>query len=127
MALVLLTAATALAEEAFSVIFERLAKVERFAMGPVGYAGIISQSEKDFKAILARSSVTDFEKLFRNGNMQAKIYALVGLHILSPERYNEFAGFLRISTEKVETIRGCIAGKEPVAEVIKQIDRGDYQ
>lgn len=121
-----LTTAVAVAEEPFNSIFDRLAQVERFAMGPVGYAGTISQSEKDFRSILARSSVADFEKLFRTGNMQAKVYALVGLHILGPERYDEFAKSLRISTEKVVTIHGCIIGKEPVAEVIKQIDAGSY-
>jgi len=118
----LLTASMATAEESFSTIFDRLAKVEIFAFGPVGYAGRISQGEKDFRSILARSSVVDFEKLYRTGNIQAKFYALIGIRKLSPERYDEFARPLRTSKEEVETAHGCIVGKEPVADVIKQID-----
>lgn len=121
-----LTAGMALAEEPFSSIFGRIAKVDQFAFGPTGYAGRISQGEKDFRAILVRSSVVDFEKLFRAGNMQAKCYALVGIRRLSPGRYNDFAKSLRSSKEMVETVHGCIGGKETVAEVIKHIDAGDY-
>ena len=125
--ILLLTTGIAVGQEPFSSIFDRLAKVERFAIGGVGYAGVISQGEKDFRAILSRSSITDFEKLYRTGNIQAKVYALVGLRILSPDRYNEFATALRTSKEMVETMTGCIEGKEPLAEVIKRVDAGEYR
>jgi hypothetical protein len=69
-------------------VLDRLSKVERFAFGPTGYAGVTSEGEKDFRAVLGRSSaLTDFEKLFAEGNIQAKSYALVGIRKLSQNAF----------------------------------------
>jgi len=56
-AALLLTVAVAQAAEPFEAVFNRLAKVERFAFGGVGYAGQISQGQKDYEIILSRPSV----------------------------------------------------------------------
>jgi hypothetical protein len=109
-------------------VLERLAKVERFAFGPTGYAGVTSAGEKDFRTVLGRSSaVTDFEKLFAEGNIQAKSYALVGIHKLSPTRFNELARQLRGSKERVTTMEGCIVSDEPFTYILKQIEAGKYR
>ena len=84
--------------------FERLAKVELFAFGGVGYAGVMSPGEKDYRAILARSSaMADLERLYSSGNLQAKCYALVGIRKLNPQRFKELAESLRSSKEQVGT------------------------
>ncbi|HEY6230605.1 MAG TPA: hypothetical protein VIW64_05030 [Pyrinomonadaceae bacterium] len=107
--------------------FERLAKVERFAFGPVGYAGVMSSGEKDYRAMLARSSaMADFERLFSSGNLQAKCYALVGIRKLSPQRFKDLAQSLRSSTEQVATMQGCIIFRVLLGDVIKQIDAGKH-
>jgi len=52
-------------------VLERLAKVDRFAFGGTGFAGVISRGEKDYRVILSRPSAeADFEKLFAVGNAQ---------------------------------------------------------
>jgi len=69
---------------------ERLAKTGVFAFGRVGYAGIISPGEKDYRTVFNRGSAkTDFEKLYSTGNLQAKCYALAGIHMLNPTRFSE--------------------------------------
>lgn len=109
-------------------VLDRLSKVERFAFGPTGYAGVTSAGEKDFRTLLGRgSAVTDFEKLFAEGNMQAKSYALVGIHKLSPTRFKELARPLRDSKESVTTMQGCIISDEPFAYILKQIEYGKYR
>ena len=106
---------------------ERLANVGFFAFGGVGYAGTISSGEKDFKIILSRTSaMADFEKLYSEGNLQAKCYALVGIHKLNPARSKELMRPMRGSREMVATMEGCILSKEAMGEIIKEIESGRY-
>lgn len=109
-------------------VLDRLSKVERFAFGPTGYAGVTSAGEKDFRTLLGRSSaLTDFEKLFAKGNLQAKSYALVGIHKLDPTRFGQLARPLRDSKDRVATMKGCIISHEPFAFILKQIESGKYR
>jgi hypothetical protein len=108
-------------------VLDRLSKVERFSFGPTGYAGVISAGEKDFRIVLARTSaLADFEKLFSEGNLEAKSYALVGIHKLDPTRSKELARPLRDSKETVAIMQGCIVSNEPLAHILKQIESGKY-
>jgi hypothetical protein len=109
-------------------VLDRLSKVERFAFGPTGYAGVTSAGERDFTTVLGRgSALTDFEKLLAEGNLQAKSYALVGIHKLNPTRFEQLARPLRDSKERVTTMKGCIISHEPLALVLKQIESGKYR
>ena len=109
-------------------VLERLSKVKQFAFGPTGYAGVTSAGEKDFRTVLGRSSaLTDFEKLFGEGNLQAKSYALIGIHKLNPTRFKELARPLLDSKERVTTMKGCIISGEPFAFILKQIESGKYR
>ena len=124
---VFLSAASAQVSAPVDATFERLAKVEMFALGPTGYAGVISQGEKDYKLILSRSSVmADFERLFSAGNPQAKSYALVGIRAINPNRFKELSSSLRDSKEDVTTQSGCIVSHESLGTVLKHIEAGDY-
>jgi hypothetical protein len=108
-------------------VVERLAKVGVFAFGTVGYAAIISPGEKDYKTVFDRSSaLEDFEKLYTAGNVQAKCYALVGIHRLDPTRFRELIRPLRDSKETVTTMTGCILSLEAFGDVIKQIESGRF-
>jgi hypothetical protein len=109
-------------------VLVRLAKVELFGLGPTGYVGVTSAGEKDFRTVQARSSAaTDFEKLFAEGNIQAKSYALVGIQKLNPTRFKELARPLLDSKESVTTIEGCIISDEPFTYILKQIGSGKYR
>jgi hypothetical protein len=106
---------------------DRLATVGQFAFGPTGNAGVISLGEKDYRTVLATSTaLADFEKLFAEGNVQAKCYALVGIRKLDPSRFKHLAQPLTESSETVTTMHGCIVSHSPVAEVLQQIAAGKY-
>ena len=108
-------------------VVERLAKVGVFAVGPVGYAGIISPGEKDYRTVFNRTSaLADFEKLCSTGNLQAKCYALTGIHRLDPTRFSELVQPLRDSKETVTTMSGCILSREALRDVIEQIESGRF-
>jgi hypothetical protein len=98
-----------------------LLSVERAILEP------ISSGEKDYKIILARTSAAaDFEKLYSEGNLQAKCYALVGIHKLNAVRFKDLASPMRSSRKIVATMHGCIVSKEAFGDVIKQIESGRY-
>src|SRR6202011_4288715 len=127
LAAVLLPIAIAQAAESVDPTFKRLAKGDVFAFGPTGYAGVISQGEKDYKLILSRpSAMADFERLFSAGNPQAKSYALLGIRAANPNRFRELSRSLRESKEDVTTQSGCIVSHESLGTVLKHIDAGDY-
>jgi hypothetical protein len=108
-------------------VVERLAKTGVFALGSVGYAAITSPGETDYRTVFNRSSaLEDFEKLYSTGNLQAKCYALAGIHMLNPARFKELAQPLRDSKETVNTMTGCILSREACDDVIKQIELGRF-
>jgi hypothetical protein len=108
-------------------VVERLAKVGVFAFGPVGFAAITSPGETDYRTVLNRASaLEDFEKLYSTGNLQAKCYALVGIHRLNPTRFRELIRPLLDSKETVNTMTGCILSREALGNVIKQIESGRF-
>jgi hypothetical protein len=123
----LLFSAIPQAAQPVDTVFARLSSVEIFAFGGVGYAGVTSSGEKDYRVILARpSAMADFERLYASGNLQAKCYALVGFRKLNPQRFKELAQPLRSSKEEVETMHGCIISQELLGAIIKQIESGRY-
>jgi hypothetical protein len=74
-------------------VAKRLATVSAFAFGAVGFAGVTSKGEIDFRFILSRSepiALAAFEKLFVAGNFQAKAYALAGIKKLNSNRSKNY-------------------------------------
>ena len=128
--LVLFCASRVLADDTVEAAVNRLSTVEQFAFGGVGYAGVTSKGETDFKFVLGQpkpTALNAFEKLYTTGNPQGKSYALAGLKKLAPERFAELVPTLAKSTEEVEVMRGCIVSHEPLPEVAKQIGHGKFR
>jgi hypothetical protein len=123
----LLSFAAAQNTQPADMVLQRVAKVDQFAFGGTGYSGAISPGEKDYKIILARTSAAaDFEKLYSEGNLQAKCYALVGIHKLNAVRFKDLATPMRSSRKIVAIMHGCIVSEEAFGDVIKQIESGRY-
>ena len=123
----LISAAVGQGGNSVDTTFQRLAKVDRFAFGGIGYAGVTSQGEKDYKLVLSRpSAMDDFEKLLAIGNPQAKSYALVGIRSLNPKRYEELSRPFHDSKDNVVTQSGCIEWREPLSKVLQRIEAGEY-
>jgi len=128
--LVLFSTSPVLANANVDAAVNRLSTVERFAFGGVGYAGVTSKGEIDFKFVLAQPKPTAldaFERLYAIGNSQGKSYALSGLKKLAPERFAELVATLAMSAEEVEVMRGCIVSHKPLFEVAKQIGQGKFR
>ena len=117
------------AGESFDAAVKRLATVGTFAFGGVGYAGKTSQGEIDFRIVLSQPgpvALAAFEKLYADGNPQAKSYALSGIRTLAPGRFKDLLAAAGASTVEVEGMRGCIVTHEPLGTVAEEIDRGEF-
>ena len=124
---VLVSAASAQTPATRDAPLDRLAKVEYFALGLVGYEEVTSPGEKDYRLILSRSSASaDFERLFSIGNPQAKSYALVGLRALNLTRFKKLSSSVRDSKVDVLTLSGCVGSHESLGAVLKHIEAGHY-
>jgi hypothetical protein len=105
-----------LADDTVDAAVNRLATIGQFAFGGVGFAGVTSRGETDFKFVLAQPQPTArnaFERLYAIGNPQGKSYALSGLKKVAPKRLAELVATVAKSTEEVEVMRGCIISREP--------------
>ena len=128
--LLLLCGVTTLAEEPPDAALKRLSTVGIFAFGGVGYAGVTSKGEIDFKIVLSQPqpvALTAFEKLYATGNPQGKLYALSGIKKLNPSRFKELLASTEAPTDEVEVMRGCVISHELLRDVAKQIDRGKFR
>ena len=128
--LVLSTTSPALADETVDAAVKRLSSVEHFAFSGVGFAGVISRGETDFKFALAQpkpTALNAFERLYAIANPQGKSYALSGLKTLAPERFAELRARLTKSTDEVEVMRGCIISHERLPEIARQIGQGQFR
>jgi len=118
------------ADQHLDAVVKRLASVSTFAFGGVGYAGATSKGEIDFKFVLSQSApvaLAAFEKLYANGNPQAKCYALAGIKKRNLNRYKELLAIAGTSADEVEVMRGCIITHEPLRKVAKEIDGGEFR
>ena len=126
----LLYGVTGRADDNLDVVVKRLDSVSTFAFGGVGFSGVISKGEIDFKFVLSQSApvaLAAFEKLYAQGNPQAKSYALAGIRKLNLKAYGELLAIAGASTDEVEVMRGCIITSEPLRTVAKEIDGGDFR
>jgi len=108
-------------------IISRMANVDVFAFGGIGFVLAISDGERDYRVILSRpSAAADFETVFELGNSQAKCYALVGLRQTSPKRFESLAARFESSRTLVRVTRGCVEFGCPMPDMIKCIRSGVY-
>ena len=117
------------AENNFDSALRRLSQSGLFAFGPVGYPGHITVEERSywFLVKLAPSlALPTFERIYAGGTPEAKAYALCGMRRLNPERFKELLVEVRSSKLTVEVARGCIGSQEPLPELAKEIERGEF-
>jgi hypothetical protein len=115
------------AQEPRAEAIQRISHSNVFAFGGVGFAGVTSDGEKDFRFIISLpSAARDFETIYETGTPEAKGYALAGIHELNRVRFKELLRSLGSSQAQVETMEGCIKERQPLVKVAAQIDSGRY-
>jgi hypothetical protein len=104
-----------------------LRKVGSFAMGGVGVAGTMSEGERALREILKQSDAAPrLESLLPEASAPGQLYALLGLRARDREAYQRALAKYGQREVSVRTMRGCSLQREPFNNLVKQIDRGDY-
>ena len=104
-----------------------LRKQGTFALGGVGVAGVMSQGERTLREILKESdAAVRLESMLRDASPAGRLYALLGLRRRDRAAYERALEKYRANDAKVPTMRGCILQRESFHELVKQIERGEY-
>ena len=98
-----------------------------FALGGVGVAGTMSSGERALREVLKNpDAVARLEALLPNASPAGKLYALLGLRIRDRAAYERALEKCRTIDATVETARGCMLSREPFRDLVKEIERGQY-
>jgi hypothetical protein len=104
-----------------------LEKAGMFALGGIGVAGTMSPGERALREVLAnRDAVARMERLLTNATPAGRLYALLGLRLKDRALYDRALQELRAIDAKVETARGCMISQESFGDLLKEIERGQY-
>jgi hypothetical protein len=104
-----------------------LQKAGSFAMGGVGVAGTMSAGERALRQILKEpDAVSRLESMIPNATPAGKLYALLGLRSRDRVAYERALEMCRSTDTKVQTARGCMLSQESFRDLVKEIERGNY-
>jgi hypothetical protein len=117
------------ADEYYDPDVQRLMNVNLLAFGPVGFAGITSDGEKAFAALVRKKEAIRYVmQVFDHGTPEAQCYALIALREYSDELYDQCkTRFWNSSPDKIATMTGCIVSAEDTGKVLGAIERGAYR
>jgi hypothetical protein len=98
-----------------------------FALGGVGVAGTMSAGERALRDVLKKpDAIAQLEALVSNASPAGKLYALLGLRVRDHSAYQRALDKSREIDSKVETARGCMLSQESFRDLVKEIERGQY-
>lgn len=108
---------------------EKLTSIQLFAFGGVGFAPKISDGERAFRVVMEKphdEALQTMETVFANGTVEAKSYALAGIHALALHRFDALYQSVAHSPQKVHRMQGCILFEDTLQQIAKQIRDGAY-
>jgi hypothetical protein len=98
-----------------------------FALGGIGVAGTMSAGERALREVLKKQdAVARLEALLPGASPAGKLYALLGLRIRDRAAYERALQKCGTTDATVETARGCMLSREPFRDLVKEIERGQY-
>lgn len=114
--------------EAGRAAVTRLAKTDEFSLGGVGAAGSIPEREDWFFTILSsRHSERLFRELFEQGTIEARLYALAGLHVTDRGSFRECAARFAREDSLIRMQAGCIGSYWTTTEAVAAVERGGVE
>ena len=87
----------------------------------------MSAGERALREILNNpDAVFRLEALLPNASPAGKLYAILGLRVRDRAAYERALEKFRATDAKVETARGCMLSHESFGDLVKEIERGQY-
>jgi hypothetical protein len=104
-----------------------LAAAKMFAFGGIGAAGIMSEGERNLRAVLQQSDASQqLQAAFAQATPAGKLYVLVGLRRCDPAAYQKVIDSVARPNDDVEIARGCMISREPFRQLLSQIRDGRF-
>ena len=104
-----------------------LAAAKSLAFGGVGVAGLMSEGERNLRAVLEQPDPSQqLQAALAHATSAGKLYILVGLRRCDRAAYQKVFDSLARPSDDVEVVRGCMISKEPFRQVLSQIQGGRF-
>lgn len=104
-----------------------LAAAKSFAFGGVGVAGLMSEGERNLRAVLQQSDASQrLQGAIAHATPAGKLYILVGLRRCDRAAYQKVFDSLSPSKDDVEVAHGCMITREPFRQLLSQIQDGRF-
>jgi len=104
-----------------------LAAAKSLAFGGVGVAGLMSEGERNLRAVLERPDASQqLQAALAHATPAGTLYILVGLRRCDRAAYQKVFDSLARPSDDVEVVRGCMISKEPFRQVLSQVQDGRF-
>ena len=104
-----------------------LAAAKSLAFGGVGVAGLMSEGERNVRAVLERPDASQqLQAALSHATPAGTLYILVGLRRCDRAAYQKVFDSVSRPDDNVEVVRGCMITKEPFRQVLSQIQEGRF-
>jgi hypothetical protein len=104
-----------------------LAAAKSFAFGGIGVAGLMSEGERNLRAVLGRPDASQqLQAALAHATPAGELYILVGLRRCDRGAYQKIFGPLARPSDEVEVARGCMISREPFGQLLSQIHDGRF-
>ena len=104
--------------------YDSVKTAPEFAIGGIGVAGTISQSEVALREVRDGPRAEEqLRKLLAEATPAGRMYALYGLRQLDAADYDHLAAPYRSNHSRVKRIQGCMISEDETANVVKWIDQ----
>ena len=104
-----------------------LAAAKSFAFGGVGVAGLMSEGERNLRAVLERPDAShQLQAAFAHATLAGELYILVGLRRCDRAAYQKVVSSLARPNDNVEVARGCMISHEPFRQLLSEVQDGRF-
>ena len=104
-----------------------VAAAKSLAFGGVGVAGLMSEGERNLRAVLEQSDASQqLQAALAHATPAGKLYILVGLRRCDRAAYQKVFDSLGHPNDDIEVVRGCMISKEPFRQVLSQVQDGRF-
>ena len=104
-----------------------LAAAKSFAFGGIGVAGIMSEGERNLRAVLELPDASQqLQAALAHATPAGELYVLVGLRKCDRAAYQKISGSLAVLNDTVEVACGCMISKEPFRQLLSEVQEGKF-
>jgi hypothetical protein len=104
-----------------------VAAAKSFAFGGIGVAGLMSEGERNLRAVLERPDASQQLQIAPSyATLAGKLYILVALRRCDRAAYQKVFDSLARPNDDVEVARGCMISREPFRQLLSEVQDGRF-